>query len=201
MPLTIGLTGGIASGKTLVAHMFEQLGVPVLDADSVSREIVAPPSPVLNAIAREFGGDFIQADATLDRRRLREHVFADDAARRKLERITHPAIRERLLRWRDTQTAPYCILAVAILIESGMNGLVHRVLVVDASAEMQTARLKARDGIGETLARQMLAAQISRAARLTHADDVLENTGSREQLQQQVLQLHAHYLNLPVPGR
>ncbi len=173
---------------------FERLGVPVLDADAVAREIVAPPSAILNAIAEEFGPASLLPDGTLDRRRLREQVFADAAARQKLEQITHPAIRRRLMQWRDAQAAPYCILAVAILLESGMHSLVNRILVIDASEETQLQRLLARDPINETLARQMLASQASRAQRLARADDVIENDGNMNLLRQSVRTLHERYL-------
>lgn len=199
--LTIGLTGGIASGKSAVAAAFEKLGVPLLDADAVSREVVTPPSVTLDTIAREFGNNYLQADGTLDRRRLREHVFAHPDARRRLEQITHPAIRERLLRWRNAQSAPYCILAVAILLESGMDTLVDRVLVVDTTEDLQQSRLMLRDSSSATLAAQMLSAQLGRTQRLARADDVIENHGSLEQLQEQVSRLHARYLGLPQPGR
>ncbi len=201
MPLTIGLTGGIASGKSLVTQTFEELGVPVLDADRVSREVVAPPSPQLDAIAREFGTQFLQADGTLDRRQLRQRVFGDEAARRRLEQIMHPAIRERLLRWRDAQTAAYCILAVAILLESGMDSLVHRILVVDASAARQIERLRQRDRIDEALARQMLAAQATRQQRLARADDVIENDGDLESLRRAVHALHLRYCGWAREGK
>ncbi len=197
--LTIGLTGGIASGKSAVAQAFEHLGVPVLDADRVSREIVIPPSVTLDAIVSEFGSDFLQADGTLDRRRLRVHAFADADARRRLEQITHPAIRQRLRRWRDSQTAPYCVLAAAILLESGMATLVDRVLVVDTPENVQKTRLAARDNVSATLADQMISAQLSRTERLARADDVIENTSSLEQLRAQVARLHSQYLNLPRP--
>ncbi|MEK6805899.1 MAG: dephospho-CoA kinase [Pseudomonadota bacterium] len=194
MPFTVGLTGGIASGKSAVAMAFERLGIPVLDADVVAREIVAPPSPTLGAITREFGREYLQPDGALDRRRLREHVFANAAARRKLEQITHPAIRQRLMQWRDAQTAPYCILTVAILLESGMDSLVDRILVVDASEEAQLQRLQSRDGTNEVLARQMLASQTSRAQRLARADDVIENGASMDHLRQSARHLHERYL-------
>lgn len=173
---------------------FERLGIPVLDADVVAREIVAPPSPTLGAITREFGREYLQPDGALDRRRLREHVFANAAARRKLEQITHPAIRQRLMQWRDAQTAPYCILTVAILLESGMDSLVDRILVVDASEEAQLQRLQSRDGTNEVLARQMLASQTSRAQRLARADDVIENGASMDHLRQSARHLHERYL-------
>jgi len=195
-PLVIGLTGGIASGKSTVGNLFIGLGVPLLDGDHVAREVVAPPSPALAAIAARFGPDYLLADGSLDRRRLRQRVFAEPAARRELEAITHPLIRQRILAWRDAQTAPYCILSVAILVESGMNQLVDRILVVDVPQAAQLERLLTRDGIAEPLAQQMIAAQASRAERLARADDVVDNTRSPQSLAPQVARLHQLYNQL-----
>jgi len=195
-PLTIGLTGGVASGKSTVGMLFAGLGVPLLDGDHVAREVVAPPSPALEAIARRFGAEYLQADGTLDRRRLRSLVFGDAAARRELEAITHPLIRQRILAWREAQTAPYCILSVAILVEAGMDSLVGRILVVDVAEEVQLQRLVIRDGIAEDLARQMMAAQARRRERLTRADDVVDNGSSPSLLPPQVHRLHRLYLQL-----
>jgi dephospho-CoA kinase len=194
--LAVGLTGGIASGKSIAADAFAALGAPVLNADAVAREVVAPGTPGLAAIREQFGAGFIQADGTLDRRRMREHVFADPEARKALERITHPAIRQRLLQWRDAQSAPYCILDVPILVESGMDSLVSRILVIDAPPALQIDRLVRRDGIAEGLARQMLAAQASREMRVARADDVIRNEGSVEDLRRAVGVLHRQYLEL-----
>lgn len=199
-PLTIGLTGGIASGKSTVQAMFMGLGVPVLDADLVAREVVAPGSPALGEIAQAFGADMLLADGTLDRRRMRERVFADAAERRGLEAITHPHIRERMRAWKTAQTAPYCMLSVAILIEAGMSTLVDRTLVVDVPEAVQQQRLRERDVVSAELAAQMLAAQLSRERRLAHADDILANTGSLETLQACVEQLHRYYLGLASAG-
>ena len=193
-PLVIGLTGGIASGKSTVGNLFIELGAPLLDGDHVAREVVAPPSPALAAIAARFGPDYLLADGSLDRRRLRERVFAEPAARRELEAITHPLIRQRILAWREAQTAPYCILSVAILVESGMNRLVDRILVVDVPLAAQLERLVTRDGIAEPLAQQMIAAQASRSERLERADDVVDNTRPRQALVSQVARLHQLYL-------
>jgi dephospho-CoA kinase len=194
--LKIGLTGGIASGKSLVQQAFENLGVAVLDADQVSRIVVEPGQPALQAIAETFGAEMLLPDGQLDRRRMRERVFSDPAARKRLESITHPAIRHYLQTWLAAQTGPYCLLSVAILVEAGMQTLVDRVLVVDVPESLQLSRLQQRDGIDPTLAKGMLAAQASRDARLQAANDVLENTGSPEQTEAAVRQLHHFYLNL-----
>ncbi len=193
---TVGLTGGIASGKSLIQSAFEALHVPVLDADRVAREVVAVGEPALAEIAAAFGADLLQADGSLDRRRMREHVFADPAARKRLEGITHPHIRRRIRAWLAAQSGPYCILSVAILIEARMTDLVDRVLVVDCPVEHQLQRLMQRDGIDETLARAMLTAQASREQRLAIADDVLENCKNPEVAIAAVAQMHAHYLSI-----
>lgn len=191
---TVGLTGGIASGKSLVSEQFRALGVPVLDADQVSRKVVEKGQPALQEIAAQFGHAVVMADGSLDRRRMREIVFADPDARRLLERITHPRIRTEIRAWMDAQTAPYCILENAILLESGMDGLVDRVLVVDVPEAVQRARLMVRDDIGESLVEQMLAAQSPRKLRLERADDVLLNTGTPDETADSVLRLHDAYL-------
>lgn len=191
---TVGLTGGVASGKSLVSSQFRALGVPVLDADQVSRQVVEPGQPALAQIAAQFGGRVLQADGQLDRRRLREIVFADDEARLQLEHITHPPIREVIRTWMDAQSAPYCMLENAILFESGMDRLVDRVLVVDVPEALQRERLQARDLIDADLVERMLAAQSPRALRLERADDVVLNTGSPEQTAAAVRRLHRDYL-------
>lgn len=194
--LTIGLTGGIASGKSLVEAQFRALGVPVLDADQVSRDVVAPPSAALDEIAEKFGPEFITPEGGLDRRRMRELVFTQADAKRQLEGILHPHIRQRLRQWLDAQTAPYCIVSVAILLEAGMNKLVDRVLVVDVPVETQLARVMARDSITEVLANSMIATQTQRQVRLDAAHDVIQNTGSPEQTLLEVQRLHQLYLDL-----
>ena len=199
--LTIGLTGGVASGKSTAAGAFGALHVPMLNADQVARDVVAPGTPALKRIRDEFGAGFLTAAGELDRPKMRRHVFGDAAARRALERITHPAIRERMLAWRDAQAAPYCILDVPILVESGMDALVDRVLVIDAPEEVQVERLRQRDRISIELARQMLAAQAPRAQRLEHADDVIANTGTVAELCAAVARLHGFYLELARSGR
>ncbi|MDB5985403.1 MAG: dephospho-CoA kinase [Nevskia sp.] len=195
-PLTIGLTGGVASGKSFVGGEFQRLGVPLLEADDVGREVVAPPSPALAEIAREFGADALTAEGVLDRRRMRERVFADKSALKRLEAITHPLIRARIRAWASAQTAPYCILSAAILLESGMDALVDRVLLVDAPEAVQLARLVLRDGVAEPLALQMIAAQASRQSRLARAHDVLDNSDTQRPLTPAIARLHRFYQTL-----
>lgn len=200
MPLAVGLTGGIASGKSLAAQAFAGLGAPVINADLVAREVVAPGSEGLRNMREHFGAAFVTAAGELDRRRMREHVFAHPGERLALERITHPLIKARLGEWRDAQRAPYCILDVPILVESGMDRLVDRILVIDAPVEVQVERLVARDHIDHDLAAQMLAAQASREQRLARADDVILNIGSPAAVSAAVARLHAFYLDLAHRG-
>jgi len=200
MTLTIGLTGGIASGKSLVQSHFEVLNVPVLDADQVAREVVMPGTPALAQIAQTFGAEFLLANGELDRRRLRGLVFGNPEALRRLEAITHPQIRAAMRRWLAAQTAPYCMLSVAILVEARMHDLVDRVLLIDAPVELQLARLTQRDGIDEALARQMLAAQSDRETRLGAAHDVLDNTSDIATTRAAVDTLHRFYLDLAARG-
>jgi len=198
--LRVGLTGGIASGKSTVQDQFVQLGVPVLDADQVARDVVAPGQAALREIADTFGADMLQTDGTLDRAQMRRRVFADPDARRKLEAITHPAIRHQMSVWLAGQQGPYCVLSVAILVEAGMRSLVDRVLVVDADEAVQNQRLCRRDGIDDALARQMLAAQATRQQRLDAADDVIANNADLDSLCRSVRTLHQFYLDLAAAG-
>jgi dephospho-CoA kinase len=194
--LTIGLTGGIASGKTLVADAFAALGTPVCDADQVARAVVAPATEGLAEIVKRFGTGVLLPDGSLDRRRMREVVFNDAQARRALESITHPRIQAQMKAWREAQSAPYCMLVIPLLLEKGEHPLVDRVLVVDAAEETQLQRLVQRDHISETLAREIMAAQLSRRGRLVLAEDVIDNTGDPAGVRSQVAELHQRYLEL-----
>ncbi len=199
--LTVGLTGGVASGKSTVEALFRELGVAVLDADQLAREVVAPGSPALTQIAQDFGVEMLLPDGQLDRRRMRERVFADPAERKRLEAITHPHIRAGMLAWKAAQNGAYCIVSVAILIEAGMQTLVDRTLVVDVAESSQLQRLCARDGITPELAQNMLAAQTSRQRRLDAASDVLGNHGELASLKAGVAQLHSFYCELAASGQ
>lgn len=196
MSLCVGLTGGIASGKSTVGSLFEQLGVPVIDADQVARDVVAPGSAGLQAVAQHFGATFITENGEMDRRRMREHVFAAPEQRKVLEGLLHPLIKQQLRAWREALTAPYGILMVPILREGGFDSLVDHILVVDVPRETQHSRLIARDDIDATLADNMLNAQADRASRLAMADDVIDNSGTPDALPSQVEQLHQKFLSL-----
>lgn len=194
--LIVGLTGGIASGKSVVASSFERLGVNVIDADQIAREIVEPGRPALEEIRRRFGGGIVDEDGRLRRRMLREIIFDDEGARRDLEAIMHPRIREALAEKSRAAKSEYCILVVPLLIKSGMSDLVHRILVVDAPESVQVERLTSRDNIDETLARKMIAAQDTRSLRLEAADDVLVNTGPYKDIADLAAALHSGYSRL-----
>lgn len=194
--LSVGLTGGIASGKSVVAHAFDRFGVATMDADQVARDIVEPGQPALQEIAQHFGTDVLNADGSLDRRKLRHIIFDDAQARADLEAITHPRIREQLARQRDACDSDYCILIVPLLVKSQMRDLVDRILVIDAPEPIQLERLVARDDIDEDLARKMIAAQDARSDRLAAADDVLINTGPRKDIADLAAALHAGYARL-----
>jgi dephospho-CoA kinase len=197
--LRIGLTGGIASGKSTVARRFAELRVPVVDADEAARAVVAAGTPGLAAVLARFGHGMLAADGTLERRRLRDLVFADAAARGDLEAILHPLIRAEMQRREELSVGPYLVLAIPLLIESrvrGERGDVDRILVVDADEAEQIARLVRRDGSSPEQARAILAAQASRAERTAQADDLLPNFGSEAELRLAVDRLHERYLDL-----
>jgi dephospho-CoA kinase len=189
----VGLTGGIASGKSTVAAMFAALGVPVIDTDVLAREVVAPGTPGLRAVVTAFGPEVLQPDGALDRRRLRSLVFADPAQREKLESILHPRILERMEALCAGRGGPYQVLVIPLLLESGLRTRVDRVLVVDCSESVQRERLMVRDGESADSASRILAAQLDRQARLSGADDVVANAGTLEDLQRRVAELHGVY--------
>ncbi|TLM76960.1 dephospho-CoA kinase [Microbulbifer harenosus] len=195
---TVGLTGGIGSGKSTAAARFRHHGVNVVDADQAARVVVEPGRPALAAIEEHFGPSVIQADGTLDRAVLRKLVFDDPTERRWLEQLTHPLIREEIVTSlaasAQTHSAPYAILESPLLIESGQSELVQRICVVDLPEAMQLARASARDANTLEQIRKIMAAQLSREARCAKADDILDNSGSLESLNAQVDALHAKYV-------
>lgn len=197
----VGLTGGVASGKSEVTRRFQALGVEVVDADVAAREVVEPGQPALGRIAERFGAGMLLADGRLDRRQLRKRVFADAQARRDLEAITHPAIRARVKAQAQAAPGPYAVVAVPLLAEAGRAAYpwMARVLVVDAPESLQHDRLMRRDGVDEALAARMIAAQASRTVRLAIADDVILNDGDPAHLDTAVAALHARYLAAAQP--
>lgn len=191
----VGLTGGIACGKTTVANLFAALGATLVDTDLLAREVVAPGSALLPKIAEHFGHHVLQKDGSLDRARLRELVFANAAERQWLESVTHPAIRELTDARCESATGHYVIVVIPLLVETQGARRFDRVLVVDCEPQLQLARLQARDGMTRAQAERMLAAQAGREERLAVADDVVRNDGDVGGLREQVEKLHRQYLS------
>jgi dephospho-CoA kinase len=200
-PFRIGLTGGIASGKTAVAEAFARRGVPIVDTDVIAREVVEPGRPALAEVVAAFGPGVLGSDGRLDRRALRAVVFADPALRKRLESILHPAIRAEMQRQAATAVGPYVVIAIPLLVENRLQAQVDRVLVVDCPPEVQLARLLARDGETPAGARAILAAQATRDERLAVAHDVIVNDGSLADLDARVGALHDRYLELAAGAR
>jgi dephospho-CoA kinase len=194
--LRIGLTGGIASGKSTVEQRFTELGIPVINADDSSRSVVARGQPGLAAVVARFGNAVLTAEGELDRRALRTLIFSDPQRRKDLEAILHPLIRADMERRSAQAVAPYVILSIPLLVEGGGAHELDRILVVDADESLQLRRLMSRDDVSLEEARATLAAQATRAARLRAADDVLVNSGTVPELRQAIDRLHARYLEL-----
>ena len=193
---TVALTGGIASGKTLISDEFIRLGVPVIDTDVIAHHLVEPGKAALAEIVSAFGPGIVDEKGQLKRQKLRSLIFSDAEKRKKLENILHPKIRQTAGEAIARITSAYCVLVVPLLAESGAYPNVDRVLVVDVNPETQIHRLMARDHCNRDQAKQALASQASRELRLGIADDVLENSGSLQQARQEVARLHKKYLHL-----
>lgn len=192
----VGLTGGIGSGKTAATDYLARLGITIVDADLASRVVVEPGKPALKAIAERFGDHVIAEDGTLDRRALREIVFANPAALKELEGITHPAIGQELRTQIAASQSPYTVLVSPLLFETSQKELVNRTLVIDAPAELQVKRTMARDHVPEEQVAAIMKAQLERSRRLDQADDVVENHGSLDKLHEKLDMLHRYYLEL-----
>lgn len=184
--LIVALSGGVASGKTAVTDRLQALGATVLDADQVSRDVVAPGTPGLSEIVARFGEAVLRADGSLDRRAMRERIFASDADRRALEAIIHPRVRDALRAGAEAADGGIVVLAIPLLVESGHYDWVDRIVMVDARATTQQARLMRRDQVDAELARKMIAAQAPRSIRLAIADDVIANDGTLDALRDRV---------------
>jgi len=197
-PYRVALTGGIASGKTTVANLFAKLGVPVIDTDVIAREVVEPGQPALAAVVEAFGRDVLGDDGRIDRRRMRERIFADPAARQRLEAILHPAIRNEMERQSREAGGAYQVLVIPLFAEGKRRDHVDRVLLVDVPEEMQIERLTWRDGVTREQAQASLNAQATRAERLAMADDIVRNTGRVDDLREKVAELDAKYRRLAV---
>ena len=200
MTYVVGLTGGIGSGKSTIAELFAELGVPVIDADLVARQVVEKGSPLLAEIAAHFGPEILLEDGALNRAALREKVFNHESEKQWLNQLLHPAIRHEMLQQLAAQRMPYCIFMVPLLIENKLTALCQRVLVVDVSEQTQMTRASKRDNNQLALIKSIMQSQVSRSERLQHADDVINNdtdlSESLPQLKQKVLDLHHLYLQL-----
>lgn len=192
--LVIGITGGIGSGKTTVADLFADLGVPVIDADDLARRAVARGEPGYGEIVEQFGSEILDEAGELDRRKMREHVFSDPGKRARLEAIVHPRVYAMMKQLLDNLDCPYAIVVVPLLIETGGREIVDRVLVVDSPEELQIERTLRRDGTTRAGVERILAAQTDRRSRLAAADDVIENAASESNLKDEVVSLHHRYL-------
>jgi len=195
-PLIVGLTGGIGSGKSTVADLFQRLGIPVIDADVIAHTLVEPGTPALGEIIKAFGPDSVDASGVLDRNRLRKLVFSDAEQRRRLEAIIHPKIRRKIIALTSNIQAPYCIVVIPLLLEADQRDLVDRILVVDTRVDNQIARVTMRNGLPRHEIIAIMRSQASRNSRLAAADDVIDNDGSLDELGTQVRAQHEKYLKI-----
>lgn len=199
MTYIVGLTGGIGSGKSTIANLFVELGIPIVDADIVAREVVEKGSPLLAQIAEHFGKSILTEEGELNRAELRKKVFADENEKNWLNHLLHPAIRERMLAQLNSQTAPYTLFVVPLLIENKLTTLCDRVLVIDVKPETQLARASSRDHNNIQQIQAIMNAQVSREERLKWADDIISNDAKLPEnlphLKQKVLELHQFYLS------
>ena len=195
MTFVVGLTGGIGSGKSAAADEFAALGATVVDTDVIAHELTDSGGAAMASIEKLFGPEVVSADRSMDRKRMRERVFADPAAKRKLERLLHPMIREESARRIAAAAGPYVVHVVPLLVESpDYRKRVDRVLVVDCPEQTQIERVRARSGLSESEVRAIMRTQVTRAERVAVADDVIDNGGSRESMRKQVAALHQKYL-------
>jgi len=194
MTYVVGVTGGIGSGKSAATAEFEKLGITVVDADVVARQVVMPGTPCLQAIAEHFGNQLLTEGGELNRKALRQRVFSNPQEKEWLNKLLHPAIRQELISQLEQADSPYVILSAPLLLENGLEKYCQRVLVVDAPESLQISRTIQRDDSPKKEVEAIMKAQLSRSERLKKANDVLNNDGSLEQLEQQVLQLHQRYL-------
>ena len=194
--LVIGLTGGIGSGKTAASDYLASKGINVVDADLAARLVVEPGQPALDAIRQRFGDGVIQNDGTLDRRALRNIVFADSSARKDLEAITHPAIGAEIVRQLNASTSPYTLLVSPLLLESSQHKLANRILLIDVPEAVQLSRTTSRDKVAEVQVRAIMAAQMPREEKRRRADDIVMNDADLATLHRQLDALHDNYLKM-----
>ena len=195
-PMIVALTGGLASGKSEAARRFQALGVPVIDADMVTRDLVEPGSPALDEIVEAFGPGVLDEQGRLDRARMRECIFSNDNDRKKLESILHPKVRGAMRAFADSSDAPYVLFVIPLLVETGQTHTMDRVIVVDAPRALRAARAGARDGNSPEAIAAIIDIQASRADRLAVADTVIENTGDLAALHERVDTVHRECLTL-----
>ena len=191
--LKIGLTGGIGSGKSTVSKIFQQINIPVIDADKIAHQLVAVGQPALTKIQQEYGSNILNPDGTLNRKQLKELIFSDDLQKQKLETILHPLIYQAIQKQINALNTPYCIICIPLLFEKDMTHLVDRILVVDCPVEEQIKRLLKRDNMTIERIQSIIDSQVSRAFRKSMANDLLDNTLSNESLAQQIKKLHNQY--------
>lgn len=196
MSYIVALTGGIGSGKTTVANLFAEFGVPIVDADVISRQVVEPGMPALSAITEHFGRQILNPDNSLNRKALREIIFNDARQKAWLNGLIHPLIQKETLRLFNEIQSPYVLWVIPLLIENNLTHLADRILVVDVSRETQVKRTMLRDGSDRNLAENILDAQVSREKRLSYANDVINNEGNLAEIKERVKQLHEQYLSL-----
>lgn len=194
--LKIGLTGGIGSGKTTAANIFDELGIPVIDADDIAHTLVAKDQPALREIVRTFGAEILKDDGSLDRDRLREIIFSNPNKKKLLESILHPLVYQEMQHQMDSLDSPYVILSIPLLLETGMQHLVDRVLVIDCPVDIQFERVKQRNGLTDDRIASIIEAQIPRTERISAADDIVNNSGSTSKLAEQIKKLHNLYISL-----
>ncbi|MBU2425850.1 MAG: dephospho-CoA kinase [Gammaproteobacteria bacterium] len=192
----VGLTGGIGSGKTTVANLFAKLGISLVDADIVARQVVAPGQPALAAIAQQFGPEILLADGKLNRALLRQHIFSDATAKEWLDQLLHPLIRQQMLQQLQDATSSYVLLVAPLLIENGLTRYIDQLLVVDIEPKTQLLRTTVRDGVSEQQVTAIMAAQCDRSQRLQLADQIINNDQDTAVLPEKVLALHQIYLAL-----
>ncbi|MDH5472029.1 MAG: dephospho-CoA kinase [Gammaproteobacteria bacterium] len=192
--LVIGLTGGIGSGKSTVAELFRKRKIPIIDTDILARELVRPGQPALNEIIQTFGDTVIHKNGELDRQTLARLTFQNESARKKLEAILHPKIRQLMTEQINSVSAPYVIAVIPLLIEAGQTDLVNHILLVDCPEEIQIHRVKQRDNRDEQQIREILNAQASRQTKIAMADDIIENQGELSDLDAKIEKLHQKYL-------
>ncbi len=194
--LIIGLTGGIGSGKSAVSKIFSELGVPVIDTDIISRQIVKPGQPALQQIHQAFGNKVLTASGELDRGKLKNIIFATPAKRKQLEAILHPMIKDEMLHQASLLDSAYCIFAIPLLIEARQTDLVDRILVVDAPEALRRQRIKQRDPLDDNQIDAIFAAQLPPQTRLDHADDIIHNDSDLNRLRTQVIDLNRRYTEI-----